>query len=230
MLRQKIHWKRNKKCLSPHLSSNQSIPLYQYFFKNKKLSQIMTFCCLTLLFHGCLVALRRKKTKKKQPIKDKRVKPQSQQHNHLPQLLLWLIITLLWVKRGTRWVVSNAKRTVHINIHYCQWMPKKIQEGIKGEAEFCLKGHCSLFFGSDGQILVKSRGWHSCRGNSSSSCSLTAQGRGNQPGLLFGKFPLLSLWSGTENSLGGILGEKCEFRAAISRFCPRSPFSGCEIS
>lgn len=35
---------------------------------------------------------------------------------------------------------------------------KKIQEGIKGEAEFCLKGHCSLLFGSDGQILVKSRG------------------------------------------------------------------------
>lgn len=32
------------------LTSKQSIPLYLYLFKNKKLSQITTFCCLTLSY------------------------------------------------------------------------------------------------------------------------------------------------------------------------------------
>lgn len=71
MLRQKIHRKRNKKCLSPHLSSKQSIPLYQYFFKSKKLSQIMTFCCLTSI-SWLPYSLEKKKDKKRSSLKTNR--------------------------------------------------------------------------------------------------------------------------------------------------------------
>lgn len=59
---------------------------------------------------------------------------------------MWLIITLLWMKRGKRWVVSSAKKTGHRSIHcYQEMQKKKLRNGINWGTEFGWKAAVNSF-------------------------------------------------------------------------------------